>query len=141
MRALPLLFVLTLATPALAADWHVIDGDTIIVDQERIRIADLDAPETHRSRCPAEREAGIRARDVLEAILATHPWTIDAVGTDRYGRTLAVLWLSDARERRSVAAEMVAAGVALPWVGKTRDWCSLLKAGAPSPWRPTHAPQ
>lgn len=121
--------LILIATPALAADWHVIDGDTIVVDQQRIRIADLDAPETHRSRCPAEHEAGIRARDALAEILTSRPWTVDPVGTDRYGRTLAIVWLSDAGERRSVAAEMTAEGVALPWVGRTRDWCALLAGG------------
>ncbi|MQT14409.1 thermonuclease family protein [Segnochrobactrum spirostomi] len=118
-----------ISTPALAADWHVIDGDTIVVDQERIRIADLDAPETHRSHCPAEREAGIRAQDALAQILASRTWAIDPVGTDRYGRTLAIVWLSDAPERRSVAAEMTAERVALPWIGRTRDWCALLASG------------
>jgi endonuclease YncB( thermonuclease family) len=39
----------------------VVDGDTIWIDGEKIRVADIDAPETHAPRCRAEAELGRRA--------------------------------------------------------------------------------
>ena len=39
----------------------VVDGDTIWMAGQNIRIADVDTPETHDYRCPAEKELGDRA--------------------------------------------------------------------------------
>ncbi|SHO65845.1 Endonuclease YncB, thermonuclease family [Pseudoxanthobacter soli DSM 19599] len=107
-------------------DYRVVDGDTIAVDGRRIRILDLDAPETAYARCEAEHAAGIKARDELARLLATHAWTVVPDGRDRYGRTLAVIEIETAEGPVSVAKPMVAAGVAAPWIGKTRDWCAIL---------------
>lgn len=129
-RALALALAL-LAAPAaaLTAELRVIDGDTIVVSGEHIRIADLDAPEIGRAHCPEERAAGERARDALAALLDTHAWSLGRTGRDRYGRTLAYLWISDGRYIDVVSAGdlMAEAGVARRWAGKTRDWCAILR--------------
>src|SRR4051812_41715477 len=39
----------------------VVDGDTIWLKGEKIRIADIDAPETHEPRCASEKELGDQA--------------------------------------------------------------------------------
>lgn len=41
---------------------RVIDGHTIILVGERIRIANIDAPKFHSARCPAERRLALLAR-------------------------------------------------------------------------------
>ena len=38
----------------------VIDGDTFYLQNQSVRIADIDAPETHRSRCASEAALGAR---------------------------------------------------------------------------------
>ena len=130
-RALALTLALLAAAPAaaLTAELRVIDGDTIVVGGEHIRIADLDAPEISRARCPEERQAGERARDALAAILDTHAWSLGRTGRDRYGRTLAYVWISDGRyiDVLSVGDRMAEAGVARRWIGRTRDWCAILR--------------
>lgn len=45
----------------------VVDGDTLRFKGEKIRIVDIDAPETSKPACPAERQAGEEARDRLVA--------------------------------------------------------------------------
>lgn len=66
--------------PAGAADYYgsgrvawVTDGDTFRLESgERIRIAGIDAPETHRdqARCAAEIPLGLRAKDRATSVLA-----------------------------------------------------------------------
>jgi micrococcal nuclease len=88
-----------LAAPSLClATVH--DGDTVrSCTGERIRIANIDAPEMRGSpKCRRRRGHGwcdyalaIRSRDALAAYLASGPVTIHRTGTDRYRRTLATL--------------------------------------------------
>ena len=69
MTRLTLILAL-LAAPAFAADYRVIDGDTIEVRGQSYRFADWDAPETWRPECEAERALGHAAtafmRDLME---------------------------------------------------------------------------
>ena len=76
------------------------DGDTIRCGTERVRLADIDAPELEGSpRCTGYRAArswcdydlGIRSRDTLKEFL--HTGTVELVrqGKDKYGRTLAIV--------------------------------------------------
>jgi len=74
-------------------DCRVVDGDTLNCAGERIRLLGIDAPELAghcrkgRQCAPGDAEASIDSlRDALQGIL-----TIERVGTDRYGRTLALV--------------------------------------------------
>ena len=69
----------------------IIDGDTIAIGQERVRILDVDTPETFRPRCDAELVAGLKAKERLAELLRAGPVGIDRHGEDRYRRTLARL--------------------------------------------------
>src|SRR4051812_37460338 len=51
----------------------VVDGDTFWMDGEKIRIADIDAPETHPSRCAEEERLGNAATRRLQALLSAGP--------------------------------------------------------------------
>ena len=53
---------------------EVVDGDTIKVDRERLRLVGFDAPETGHdtARCDAERERGKLAASRLAELLAGH---------------------------------------------------------------------
>lgn len=102
----------------------VVDGDTFWLDGEKIRIADINAPETHEAGCLAERELGERATRRLVALLNAGPFTLETQGRakDRYGRSLRIV----VREGRSLGAELVTEGLAEPWRGRRSDWCALL---------------
>lgn len=73
----------------------VIDGDTVRIGSERVRLDAIDAPETVRSHCEAERAAGERATAAMQEIVRNAKrMSIERTGTDRYGRTLAKLYVN-----------------------------------------------
>lgn len=103
----------------------VVDGDTFWLHGEKVRIADINAPETHEAGCPAEQALGERTADRLIALLNAGPFTLEVAGTravDRYGRNLRVV----RRGAQSIGAELVREGLAEPWRGRRSDWCALL---------------
>jgi micrococcal nuclease len=99
----------------------VVDGDTFWVGGERIRIADIDAPETHPSRCAEEARLGNAATRRLHALLNQGPVALEIEGrdTDRYGRKLRIV----TREGRSLGDQLVSEGLARPWTGRRQPWC------------------
>jgi len=97
----------------------VIDGDTVWVDGEKIRLSAIDAPEIE-GRCRFERELAARARRRLSELLSSQPFTVARSGTDRYGRTLATLYLRDGGE---VGTVMTREGLAREWTGRRLPWC------------------
>ena len=101
----------------------VVDGDTIWLNGEKIRIADIDAPEISQPSCEAERIAGTRATERLtrwlnEGAFEVHP-TPAGRDTDRYGRKLRVL----ARSGESAVTALEAEGLATRWGDSGREWC------------------
>ncbi|WP_292940079.1 thermonuclease family protein [Novosphingobium sp.] len=122
-----LLLALSLAAaPVCIARVH--DGDTVrLCSGERIRIEDIDAPELFRSqRCsPAaarrlegsrnppwcDYTKGERARDALALFLAHGPVKLKRTGTDRYGRTLARIWVNGVDAGRY----LISRGLARRW--------------------------
>lgn len=105
----------------------VVDGDTFWLSGEKVRIADINAPETHEAGCPAERALGQRATLRLAQLLNAGPFelAVEGRGTDRYGRALRVI----RRGGRSLGAQLVSEGLAEPWRGRRSDWCSALAEG------------
>lgn len=102
----------------------VVDGDTFWLQGEKVRLADINAPETHGAGCPAEQQRGDTATRRLIALLNQGPFELSAEGRDRdkYGRLLRVA----TRRGRSLGAQLVAEGLAEPWRGRRSDWCALL---------------
>lgn len=114
-----------LATSLLTLALIVLDGDTIIVGKEHIRIANIDAPELRHAQCDAERRLAIVARERLKAIVGSGKLVIvrGDPGTgrakDRFGRTLATLSVGG----RDVGAILIGEQLARPWQGKRKPWC------------------
>lgn len=101
----------------------VVDGDTIWLDGVKIRIADIDAPETHPARCAREQDLGDRATQRLLTLVNSGPFDVEATGDrdeDRYGRKLRVL----SRGGRSLGERLVSEGLARRWDGARHPWCS-----------------
>jgi micrococcal nuclease len=65
----------------------------IAVGSERVRLLNVDAPESFRPRCDAELVAGLQTKERLAQLLRTGPVQIDRHGQGRYRRTLARLSL------------------------------------------------
>lgn len=100
----------------------VVDGDTFWLDGEKIRIADLDAPEIGEPHCRSEYELGMRATRRLVELLNAGPFEIRISGTrdrDAYGRALRVV----VRDGRSLGGQLVQEGLARRWTGRRRPWC------------------
>lgn len=99
----------------------VVDGDTFWFEGEKYRIADIDTPETHGSRCAAEAELGAAATRRLHRWLNAGAFSLESVDrdTDRYGRKLRVVTRSGA----SVGEVLVGEGLAREWDGARRPWC------------------
>jgi micrococcal nuclease len=99
---------------------RVIDGDTVAIGAERIRLIGVDAPEV-QGRCPAERAGAARASQFLRQLLATGGTVaVTRSGHDRYGRTLARLRLGTL----DVSGALLLAGLARPYDGGRRaGWC------------------
>jgi len=95
----------------------IIDGDTFWVDDgsekgQKIRLIGVDAPETRRT---ARKEIGYfgqEAKAFITALLGENKVRLeyDVVRTDRYGRTLAYVYLEDGT---FVNAELVKQGYAM----------------------------
>ena len=96
MKKLLAIMLLTATSAASAAsNIVIIDGDTIAVGRERIRILSIDTPETFHSRCENELVLGLRAKQRLRELLDGGDVRIERDGQDRYGRTLANVFAGD----------------------------------------------
>jgi endonuclease YncB( thermonuclease family) len=94
---------------------RIVDGDTLEVvtaggDHQRIRLADIDAPERGQ---PWSR----RAREALTARVAGKPVRINRVATDVYGRTVGEVYADDV----CVGCELVREGHAWAYRGHEPD--------------------
>ncbi|MFS8181421.1 thermonuclease family protein [Pseudovibrio denitrificans] len=99
----------------------VIDGDTFYVGYDKVRIADIDTPETYRPKCEYEAQLGARATDRMIELLNAGPFDLVTSGqdTDRYGRYLRTV----ERNGQSLGSILVSEGLARPWTGRRRSWC------------------
>lgn len=99
----------------------MVDGDTFYWCRDKIRVADIDTPETHPPRCPQEARLGEAATLRMQALLNAGPFTLDATtrDEDRSGRKLRVVM----RDGESLGDRLVAEGLARPYGGGRRSWC------------------
>lgn len=96
----------------------VVDGDTIWVGGEKIRLQSIDAPEID-GKCASEKDLAQRAKYRLNEILSAEPFSVARSGKDRYGRTLVAIYNSHGEVGRALVRE----GLARPWTGRRRPWC------------------
>jgi endonuclease YncB( thermonuclease family) len=132
----------------------VIDGDTIRIGSERIRLNGVDAPES-RQLCEdahgAPYRCGSVAANALDAFLAaSRPTRCSWVSTDRYGRFVGECARADGAD---VAGWMVSQGLAIEWVrysggryARAQEAARASKTGVwqgrfdlPWEWRAAHA--
>ena len=103
----------------------VVDGDTFWYHGDKIRIADINAPEVSEPACAREAALGAAATERLLMLLNQGAFTLapndDGSGrqTDRYGRALRVV----TRDGASLGEQLVAEGLAEEWKGYRGNWC------------------
>lgn len=111
--------LLVLSSPALAGV-EIVDGDTLRIDGERVRLWGFDAPEKQQS-CRIEgreQPIGLQATEALRSLIARGGLRCEAKDRDRYGRTVADCFVGD----QSIGDAMVYSGWAwaLPRYSKDR---------------------
>ncbi|MFN3318375.1 MAG: thermonuclease family protein [Allorhizobium sp.] len=118
------LLTLSFAAMASAAGVRAIDGDTIEVNGETIRILNIDTPEIRHAQCDAERRLGEVAKQRVARLLRAGRIGIRRGDggrmTDKYGRTLAVVDIDGV----DIGEQLISEGLARPWTGKRRSWCN-----------------
>jgi endonuclease YncB( thermonuclease family) len=100
----------------------VVDGDTIHYAGLKVRLEDIDAPETYQYKCESELALGKRATNRLLELINSGPFELVNRGgrdEDRYGRKLRTI----ERGGRSLGEILVAEGLARRWDGARRSWC------------------
>jgi micrococcal nuclease len=100
----------------------VVDGDTLWIGGQNVRLADIDAPETHAPRCASEQALGDRATRRLHALVNSGAVTLSSIDRDqdRYGRKLRIVAVGGA----SVGDTLVGEGLARWYAGGRRSWCA-----------------
>ena len=121
----------TVSGPVTASVVNVIDGDSFVADalvwpgmrfRFTIRIKGIDTPETRRSGCKVEKEAGLAATRRAETLLRSGKITLLSVEADKYyGRVLARVMIDGTGDLSEI---MIAERYAVPYHGGKRiDWC------------------
>ena len=117
LALLCLLLILTGLAQAdiISGQAQIVDGDTLLIGDAKIRLDAVDAPETDQSCLDASGKlytCGIMARDRLRARIGTAIVSCQIEGTDRYGRSLAVCFLGQVDLNRWLVSQ----GLALAYV-------------------------
>lgn len=99
----------------------VVDGDTFYMGGVKIRIAGIDAPETHPARCAREDRLGRAATRRLRQLLNSGSILMSSIDRDEdsYGRKLRNVQVNGA----DVGETLVSEGLARRYGGGKQPWC------------------
>ena len=99
----------------------VVDGDTFYFGRDKVRIAGIDAPETHPPRCASEARLGTAATHRLRDLLNSGQVTLTSIDRDEdiYGRKLRNVAVGGA----DVGAALIGEGLARDYAGGRKPWC------------------
>lgn len=131
---------------------HLHDGDSFHLQGQRVRLAQIDAPEIDQVCLDAADKpyaAGVKARDYLVSLIHDDPISCTAERDDRYGRPLVTCRTGDSS--LSINQRMVRAGWAFAAYGdayrKDQLYAQSQRLGVwrgpcqvPAEWRKAHRP-
>lgn len=88
------MIALFIALSILQGPVRVVDGDTLVVSGQRVRLDGIDAPETRQlcHRGGEEWRCGIASANALRALIGPRMVRCEVTGTDRYRRSIATCW-------------------------------------------------
>lgn len=97
----------------------IVDGDTLWLQGEKLRLRGVDTPEVD-GRCRQERVLARQATDALRELLFNQQFVLRRHGTDRFGRTLADIGTNAG----DIGAVLMVRGLADRFGDGVRtDWC------------------
>jgi len=117
------IILILLVLPAISIAGHykvtrVVDGDTIKISHDgtttTVRLVGIDAPETSKRKNEPGQPFSRKATKHLASLVLNKHVTVTSYGTDRYGRTLGVVFVNG----KNVNLEMVKVGLAEVYRGK-----------------------
>jgi hypothetical protein len=119
MRAISFVLALTIS-PAFAGERCIaIDGDTLVCNHQKVRLTNVYAAELNQT-------GGYAAKRRLQAVITSGDVTLRPVGHDRYGRTLAEVYVNGRRiEQADIGPR---AGRGSQWRGERHVGASTGKA-------------
>lgn len=98
MSISPVILLISASASLIAGTPIVMDGDTIRIGEERIRLKGIDAPESAQS-CQrtdgSEWRCGTASTQALSNLIAGRAVRCEMQGKDRYNRSLGTCWLGD----------------------------------------------
>ena len=99
----------------------VVDGDTIWLEGQNLRLESYDTPEPHNDICGGRAEVALahQASARLLQLLNGNAFTVETHGTDRYDRTLATIRIGGT----DVGDILIAEGLARSWPNGDEFWC------------------
>jgi endonuclease YncB( thermonuclease family) len=100
----------------------VVDGDTIWQDGVKMRLLEIDTPETFEAQCDREKQLGDKAKLRLQALMSRGYRLEDSGTKDRTSdhRNLVHVILPDGRDAGKV---LIKEGLAQLWPNKGNRWC------------------
>jgi len=110
---LSLVLILTLYNISFADNLKIIDGDTIILNDEKIRFSGIDTPELNQTCLNEDRKVkcGIAAKQLLAEKIGNSTVKCISEGKDAYKRTLAECFVNG----ESLSAFLVRSGYAFAY--------------------------
>ncbi|WIY54173.1 thermonuclease family protein [Devosia sp. YIM 151766] len=99
----------------------IVDGDTIWLDGQNLRLQSYDTPEPYNDICGGQAEVALahRASARLLDLLNANSFTVQTSGQDRYGRVLATIRIGG----RDVGDILIEEGLARRWPDGHEWWC------------------
>lgn len=99
----------------------VVDGDTIWLEGQNLRLQSYDTPEPYNDICGGQAEVALahRASARLLQLLNSNAFTVSTGQQDRYGRTLATIRVGG----RDVGDTLIEEGLARRWPNGEEFWC------------------
>ena len=140
--ALILLLPMSAAMADITGKPRVVDGDTIHINQTKIRLHGIDAPEmkqTCRTSKGKEQLCGVLAKQALERLVRDQDVTCKGDTRDRYKRLIAVCYVGSL----NINERMVTSGWALAYRRYSTDYVraeTLAKSRREGMWRTEFVP-
>ncbi len=101
----------------------IVDGDTLYIDGEKIRVTGFNTPELFSPQCKQEAALARRAQRRFQQLVNGGPFEIRRNALrdrDVYGRKLRSLY----RDGKPIGDQLIAEGLAHRWRGFKESWCT-----------------